>query len=211
MPHSGHIKKTICEGLAYVNFNTMLDDIINSLSEDEINNLKAYYKKEDFKLSLGRDLRRTDFNIYSDRPIQNEVSFFEIVKLKKDFKKSLAPSGNPLIDAFLPKPGVYQSVLLEKFDWIQIERHRVKKPDINQVKLVMRISNNENLGLLQEGDTINIRISNFQSDFFSEKNTPHSSLFSYYNTRKNILKPAIMHLFSILNFNFTFLIEIDPL
>ena len=211
MPHSGHIKKTICEGLAYVNFNTMLDDIINSLSEDEINNLKAYYKKEDFKFSLGRDLRNTDFNIYSDRPIKNEVSFFEIVKLKKDFKKSIIPSGNPLFDLLLPEPGVYQSVLLEKFDWIQIERHRVSKPDINQVKLVMRISNNESLGLLQEGDTINIRISNFQSDFFSEKNTPHSSLFSFYNTRKNILKPAIMHLFSILNFNFTFLIELDLL
>ena len=169
MPHSGHIKKTICEGLAYVNFNTMLDDIINSLSEDEINNLKAYYKKEDFKFSLGNDLRHTDFNIYSDRPIKNEVSFFEIVKLKKDFKKSLAPSGKPLFDFLLPEPGVYQSVLLEKFDWIQTERHRVRKPDINQVKLVMRISNNESLGLLQEGDTINIRISNFQSDFFSEK------------------------------------------
>ena len=211
MPHSGHIKKTICEGLAYVNFNTMLDDIINSLSEDEINNLKAYYKKEDFKFSLGSDLRNTDFNIYSDRPIKNEVSFFEIVKLKKDFKKSLAPSGKPLFDLFLPEPGVYQSVLLEKFDWIQIERHRVTKPDINQVKLVMRISNNESLGLLQEGDTINIRISNFQSDFFSEKNTPYSSLFSFYNARKNILKPAIMHLFSILNFNFTFLIELDLL
>ena len=189
----------------------MLDDIINSLSEDEINNLKAYYKKEDFKFSLGNDLRHTDFNIYSDRPIKNEVSFFEIVKLKKDFKKSLAPSGKPLFDFLLPEPGVYQSVLLEKFDWIQIERHRVEKPDINQVKLVMRISNNESLGLLQEGDTINIRISNFQSDFFSEKNTPYSSLLSIYNARKNILKPAIMHLFSILNFNFTFLIEIDPL
>ena len=201
MPHSGHIKKTICEGLAYVNFNTMLDDIINSLSEDEINNLKAYYKKEDFKLSLGRDLRQTDFNIYSDKPIQNKVSFFEIVKLKKDFKEALPPP-NSFLSMISPKPGVYQSVLLEKFDWIQIERHRVEKPDINQVKLVMRISNNESLGLLQEGDTINIRISNFQSDFFP---------FYYKNARENILKPAIMHLFSILNFNFTFLIEIDPL
>ena len=147
----------------------MLDDIINSLSEDEINNLKAYYKKEDFKFDLGRDLKVTDFNIYSDKPIRNEVSFFEIVKLEKIFKKALPPSGNPLIDVFLPEPGVSQSVLLEKFDWIQIERHRVKKPDINQVKLVMRISNNESLGLLQEGDTINIRISHFQSDFFFGK------------------------------------------
>ena len=75
----------------------------------------------------------------------------------------------------------------------------------------MQISREESLGLLQEGDTINIRVSHFQSDFFSEKNTPHSFLFAEKNVRKNILKPAIMHLFSILNFNFTFLIEIDPL
>ena len=95
---------------------------------------------------------------------------------------------------------IYQSVLLEKFDWIQIERHRVQRPHINQVKLVMQISNNETLGLLQKRDTINIKISHFQKDLFSEK-----------NIRNNILKPAIMHLFSILNFNFTFLIEIDPL
>ena len=188
----------------------MLDDIINSLSEDEINNLKAYYKKEDFKDSFSYDLKNFNFNIYSNKPIQNEVSFFEIVKLEKLFGE---PKRHMLyIEYILPKKEkVHQSVLLEKFDWIQIERHCVEKPDINQVKLVMRISNNESLGLLQEGDTINIRISNFQSDFFSEKNTPHGSLFSYLNARNNILKPAIMHLFSILNFNFTFLIELDPL
>ena len=199
MPHSGRIRKTICEGLAYINFDTIFDDIINSLNENEINNLKVYYKKEDFKDSFSHDLKNFNFNIYSNKPIQNEVSFFEIVKLEKFFGE---PKRHMLyIEYILPKKEkVHQSVLLEKFDWIQIERDRVQEPDINQVKLVMRISNNENLGLLQEGDTINIRISNFQNDLFSEK-----------NIRNNILKPAIMHLFSILNFNFTFLIELDPL
>ena len=63
----------------------------------------------------------------------------------------------------------------------------------------MQILNYETVELV-EGDTINIKISHFQNDLFSEK-----------NILNNILKPAIMHLFSILNFNFTFLIELDPL
>ena len=199
MPHSGRIRKTICEGLAYVNLDTIFDDIINSISEDEINNLKVLYKKEDFKNSFTYDLKNFNFNIYSNKPIQNEVSFFEIVKLEKLFGEPKRRMS--YLEYILPKKEkVHQSVLLEKFDWIQIERDRVQGPDINQVKLVMQISNNETLGLLQEGETINIKISHFQNDLFSEK-----------NIRNNILKPAIMHLFSILNFNFTFLIEIDPL
>ena len=195
MPHSGRIRKTICEGLAYVNLDTIFDDIINSISEDEINNLKVLYKKEDFKDSFTHDLKNFNFNIYSNKPIQNEVSFFEIVKLEKLFGEPKRRMS--YLEYILPKKEkVHQSVLLEKFDWIQIGRDRVQGPDINQVKLVMQISNNETLGLLQEGETINIKISHFQNDLFSEK-----------NIRNNILKPAIMHLFSILNFNFTFLIE----
>ena len=102
MPHSGRIRKTICEGLAYVDLNTMLDDIINSLSKDEINNLKAYYKREDFKNSFGRDLRNFDFNIYSEKPIQNEDSFFEIIKLEKHFKTEKYKRIT-LLEALLPK------------------------------------------------------------------------------------------------------------
>ena len=52
MPHPGYIKKTICEGVAYINLNTAADDIINSLSENDINKLKLHYKKEDFKTIL---------------------------------------------------------------------------------------------------------------------------------------------------------------
>ena len=208
MPHSGRIRKTICEGLAYVNLDTIFDDIINSLSEDEINNLKVLYKKEDFKYDFSRDVKYFKFNIYSENPIQNKVSFFEIVKLEKLFDK---PKRRVLSYLDTTKR-IYQSVLLEKFDWIQIERHRVQRPDINQVKLVMQISNNETLGLLQKGDTINIKISDFQKDLFSEKDLfTEKDLFSNNIFRNNMLKPAIMHLFSILNFNFTFLIEIDPL
>ena len=200
MPHSGRIRKTICEGLAYINLDTMVDNIINSLNENDINNLKLYYQKEDFKNSFSYDLKyKVDFNIYSNKPIQNEISFFEIVKLGKIFKKPFPRTGNILIDPFLPEPTVFQHVLIKKFDWIQFERSRVQKPEINEVKVVMQILSYETVQL-GEGDTINIKISHFQNDLFSEK-----------NILNNILKPAIMHLFSKINFNFTFLIELDPL
>ena len=101
MPHSGRIRKTVCEGLAYINFDTMVNNIISSLNENDINNLKLYYKKEDFKDDFSYDLRyKVNFNIYPNKPIQNENSFSEIVKLGKVYSKPLKPTGQPLIDIF---------------------------------------------------------------------------------------------------------------
>ena len=97
------------------------------------------------------------------------------------------------------KTKVFQHVKIRKFDWIQFERSRVQTPEINEVKVVMQISSDETAHL-ENGDTLNIKISYFLNDLFSEKNILNS-----------ILKPAVMHLFSKINFNFTFLIELDPL
>ena len=63
----------------------------------------------------------------------------------------------------------------------------------------MKISSNDKVRL-EEGETLNIRISNFPDD-----------LFLYDHVTINFFKPALMVLFSKLNFNFTFLIELDPL
>ena len=102
MPHSGYIRKTICEGLAYINLNTAADDIINSLSENDINSLKLYYRKDDFKNNFIDDLQnRVKFSIFSNKPIQNEKSFFEIVKIDKKFREILKlNSGNAFADIF---------------------------------------------------------------------------------------------------------------
>ena len=127
MPHSGRIRKTICEGLAYINLDTIFDDIINSLNENDINNLKLYYKKEDFEDSFSYDLKyKVDFYIYSNKPIQNEVSFFEIVKLGKIFKKPLRRTGNIFIDTFLPEPKVFQHVLIKKLIGYNLKDHVFK-------------------------------------------------------------------------------------
>ena len=84
MPHPGYIRKTICEGLAYINLKTTVDDIINSLNEKQINELKLHYRKEYFGDDFSSHLKNIiNFNIYSDKPRQDKNSFFEIIKIEK--------------------------------------------------------------------------------------------------------------------------------
>ena len=63
----------------------------------------------------------------------------------------------------------------------------------------MKILNHDNIPL-KEGETINIEISDFQQGLFSEG-----------DLIENISQTAVLRLFGSLNFNFTFLIELDPL
>ena len=96
-------------------------------------------------------------------------------------------------------PRVIKTVLIQKFNLIQVEVSREETKEIYEVRLVMQISSNDKVRL-EEGETLNIRISNFPDDLF---------LDNYITS--NVFKPAVMVLFSKLNFNFTFLIELDPL
>ena len=204
MPHPGYIKKTICEGVAYINLNTVAGDIINSLNENDINKLKLHYKKEDFKNNLTYDFKHLlSFDVHSDEPIHNKQnSFFEIIKIEKKYH-NFRPPGSYTPEEFerlenLPR--VIKTVLIEKFILIQVEVSREETQEIHEVRTVMQISSNDKVRL-EEGETLNIRISNFPDDLFSD-NRPILS---------NVFKPAVMRLFSKLNFNFTFLIELDPL
>ena len=203
MPHPGYIQKTICEGVSYINLNTAADDIINSLSENDINKLKLHYKKEDFKIDFSNELKYLiGFGAYSDRPILNkENSFFEIIKIEKKYHDFIPPgSYTPEEFGRLENlPRVIKTVLIEKFILIQVEVSREETQEIHEVRTVMQISSNDKVRL-EEGETLNIRISNFPDD-----------LFLYDHMPSNVFKPAVMRLFSKLNFNFTFLIELDPL
>ena len=204
MPHPGYIQKTICEGVAYINLNTAVEDIINSLSENDINKLKLHYKKEDFKNDFSNDLKyKLRFSVYSDAPIHDKKnSFFEIIKIDKKYYDTL-PAGSYTIDEYerlKNLPRVIKTVLIEKFILIQVEVSREETQEIHEVRLVMQISSNETVRF-EEGETLNIRISNFPDDLFTDNQ----------NIPSNVFKPAVMRLFSKLNFNFTFLIELDPL
>ena len=204
MPHPGYIKKTICEGVAYINLNTAADDIINSLSENDINKLKLHYKKEDFKNDFSNYLKyQIGFSVYSDEPRHDKKnSFFEIIKIDKKYYNTL-PAGSYTPDEYerlKNLPRVIKTVLIQKFILIQVEVSREETQEIHEVRLVMQISSNDKVRL-EEGETLNIRISNFPDDLFTDN----------YHILKDVFKPAVMVLFSKLNFNFTFLIELDPL
>ena len=203
MPHPGYIQKTICEGVAYINLNTAADDIINSLSENDINKLKLHYKKEDFKIDFSNELKYLiGFVAYSDRPILNkENSFFEIIKIEKKYHDFIPPGSYTPEEheRLINLPRVIKTVLIEKFILIQVEVSREETQEIHEVRTVMQISSNDKVRL-EEGETLNIRISNFPDDLFLYNHIPF-----------NFFKPVVMRLFSKLNFNFTFLIELDPL
>ena len=168
----------------YININSVTDDLIDSFNMNYIKRLKKYYGKEDFKEDFINDLKyKFKFNIYSDKPIQNEKSFFHIVSFRKDYSKPF-----PLIAHY----NILQWGLISRFDWIQFERPR----NFYEIKAIMQISNNKSNIQLKKGETLNIEIPYYPHDFISDD---------------NILKPAILSLISKLNFNFTFLIELDPL
>ena len=204
MPHPGYIRKTVCEGVAYINLNTAADDIINSLSENDINKLKLHYKKEDFKIYFNNDLKNIlRFDVYSDEPIHNKQnSFFEIIKIDKKYHETLSADSYTIDEYNRLKnlPRVIKTVLIQKFILIQVEVSREETQEIHEVRLIMQISSNDKVRL-DEGETLNIRISNFPDDLFTDN----------YRIPSNVFKPAVMVLFSKLNFNFTFLIELDPL
>ena len=129
-------------------------------------------------------------------------SFFEIIKIGKKYYDTL-PAGSYTIDEYerlKNLPRVIKTVLIEKFILIQVEVSREETQEIHEVRYIMQISSNETVRF-EEGETLNIRISNFPDDLFTDNQ----------NIPSNVFKPAVMRLFSKLNFNFTFLIELDPL
>ena len=141
-------------------------------------------------------------SIYIQTILQYKIkkSFFEIIIFKKSFKRPIPVRRfNAFIEPFLPKPELTYRVIIKKFEWVQIVISEDKTLEIHEVRLVMQISNNESIRL-ENGDTFNIRIPHFPDALFLEK-----------NILNDVLKLAVMRLFSKLNFNFTFLIELDPL
>ena len=170
----------------------MINNLIKSLKEKQINELKKHFGKEDFKNDLIEKLKNTvDFTTHKDEQLQKGKHFFEIVKIRKRFYLE-GPSS--LVSRFFISPTI-KNVLIEKFEWVEIERIRTSET----IQVITKILNRDNAPL-DEGDTINIKIVDFQRDLFSED-----------DILDNILKPVVIQLFSKINFNFTFLIELDPL
>ena len=196
MPHKGQIRKIICEGLTYIEKNKIFDKLITLFNEEQIKELKKYFGKEDFKNDLLEKIKNNvDFTTdkINERPLQEGKIFFEITKSSKSFN-----SGNR--NSFFPDPVVISGVMISHFEWREIE----VSSSINELRAIMQIINVYDRvpywPFYEEGDTLNIRISDFKKKFFGK-----GELID------NILKPIVIFLLGTLNFNFTFLIELDPL
>ena len=201
MPHSGRIKKIICEGFSYVELDKMINELIISLNEEQINMLKLHFKKDDFKNDLLEKIKSTvNFSTKEDwvdnKPLQKGKTFFEIVKATK-FKD------RGIIGSFLNFIKISYIIVVEKFEWYDIKDYSILSRTTDIDYIIMKIlsydietKDNE----FKEGDTLNIRVSDLQRNLFKEG-----------DLLENILTTTVLHLFSTINFNFTFLIELDPL
>ena len=194
MPHSGRIKKIICEGLTDIDFDQMFDNLNKILNEEQFNKLEDYYGKYNFKDELIKDLlKNINFNTNKDleEKLQpKEKTFFKIVKFTKNFLFK-----NGILNILL-RPPIYDYDIVEEFEKTEVTISK----GYNGIKTLMKFLNHD-IVQLNEGETLNICITDFRKNLFSKD-----------GILVDILKKEVIRcLFGKFNFNFTFLIELDPL
>ena len=207
MPHSGHIKKIICESLAYRSLEDLAEFVFNFISdhkkEIQISDIPVFKKVgyvdiEDI-LKKGIDelkkIMEKENNFGETKTFletyDNTKFEFQIVKFEKSFNPK-----DYLTVGTLPK--IISSVLIEAMN-VKILTFNKKMVGVGSIK---RNLNNDYF-TLSEGDVINIK-----SNYTHEEKIPP---FNRGNI-KRIFELKFDNFITIgLNFNFTFLIELDPL
>ena len=198
MPHSGRIKKIICESVTYLQKNKLVDKLINNLENSQVEILKTYFGKEDFKNDLLKEiLNRINFTIENN---EKKKTLFRIVKFKKYFTEE--ERKKLIINTKLFWLSEYN--IIEKFKWIEF-----KIEETEYITAFMKILSNETAPL-DEGDIINIEISP-DNVFYFKGYTINHAFDERSKKLYHILNPATIRLLGELSFNFTFLIELDPL
>ena len=204
MPHSGNIKKIICEELIFKSLGDIAKFLFNTISEHkndfQINDIpflrKYKYKDVEDLLKKGiDDLTKKMENeekenfFYKDETVIEIHNNAIIVKFEKNFNRKDYPTINTL-------PKIITSVLMER---MKVKNLRFEKKKIGQ-GLISKILNNVNFSL-SEGDVINIKT--------NDQNVP----FDHGNDIMSIIRYKFETSFftSNVNYNFTFLIELDPL
>ena len=202
MPHSGRIKKIICESLTFLDENKIIDKLINKFNQNQINELKRHFGKEDFK----SDLLKTIFNkinfTYENK--EKKESLFNIVKFKKLTEEERKDKSflEKILFGQKKKPILQEKSIIEKFTWVEIELDKY-----DYLITIMKILNNETIPL-NEGDTINIQITPNSSIYYADL---IDDFIDDIKTIDDIFNLTVIRLLGELNFNFTFLIELDPL
>ena len=219
MPHSGHIKKIIYESLFFISSKSILssffDIITDNIKELTINDLppsvvKAGYVDVEDILKKGVDefIKKIEGDFIKKTETTLITSFgklpfeFQIIKFEKSFNIRDYPTfglnGNPRSET---PPKIISTVLTEKMEQ-KILDFQEKKVGMG---VIQRFVNNDYISL-SEGDVINIKSN---TDFKKEELIPSTLKI---DKLKNIdTTKYFNHIFSGINFNFTFLIELDPL
>ena len=196
MPHSGRIKKIICESLTFLDKNEIIDKLIKNFKFRHIEELEKHFGKKDFK----NDLLKLILNKISFTYENNEKKegLFEIVR----FKKRKEGESEEFLGFSYTLPILSEKTIISKFTWEEVE---IEKNDY--ILTVMKTLNNETIPL-NEGETINIQI-------ISNSIYYHTDLIDGFiddiKTIDDIFNLTVIRLLGELNFNFTFLIELDPL
>ena len=204
IPHSGHLKKIICEGLTYRSLDDIVEFVFNFISDhkkdiqlSDIDFLeKAGYVDIEDVLKKGIDelkkiIEKDDFWGENKTFLEtyNTKLKFQIVK----FEKSFNPKDYLTVET-LPK--IISSVLLERTD---VKLIKFKKKMVG-IGAILRFSKNDYI-TLSEGDVINIK-TNYEDERIPLLNKDMDRLFKI--TFENFISNG-------LNYNFTFLIELDSL
>ena len=208
MPHSGHIKKIICETLLFRSFENIAEFFFNLITKHkkdlQLNDLPlkkdlGYVDIEDllkkgideFKKNLvesvGLKENKTILDFHGTGPFE-----FELVKFEKSFDEE------DYLGTFGKLPKIISSVLIDKMETkvIQFNKKNVGLGGI------MKHLNKDYLPL-SEGDVINIKTKYSYQESGFPLNIGDNKRFLQ-NKLNNLITAG-------LNFNFTFLIELDPL
>ena len=208
MPHSGHIKKIICETLLFRSFENIAEFFFNLITKHkkdlQLNDLPlkkdlGYVDIEDllkkgideFKKNLvesvGLKENKTILDFHGTGPFE-----FELVKFEKSFDEE------DYLGTFGKLPKIISSVLIDKMEAkvIQFNKKNVGLGGI------MKHLNKDYLPL-SEGDVINIKTKYSYQESGFPLNIGDNKRFLQ-NKLNNLITAG-------LNFNFTFLIELDPL
>ena len=207
MPHSGHIKKIICESLLFRSVENIAKFFFNFISDHKTGLLisdlpfleKAGYVDIEDVLKKGNDeLKKLMEEKDILKPTVTHINDFfsskfefQIVK----FEKSFNPKDYPTVKT---TPKIISSVLFESMN---VENLSFREKMIG-TGVISRYLKNDYI-TLSEGDVINIKSNYNHDERIPPLNSVHiGRIFNY--KYENFINAG-------LNFNFTFLIELDPL
>ena len=208
MPHSGHIKKIICETLLFRSFENIAEFFFNLITKHkkdlQLNDLplekdlgyvdiEDFLKKgiDEFKKNLvesaGLKENKTILDFYGTGPFE-----FELVKFEKSFDEE------DYLGTFGKLPKIISSVLIDKMETKVIQ---FNKKNVGLGGITRHL--NKDYLPLSEGDVINIKTKYSYQESGFPLNIGDNKRFLQ-NKFNNFITAG-------LNFNFTFLIELDPL